>query len=318
METKNKQIFGNRRENNQIQYKAGNFRQERSGIDKLHLRPIDYVDIDRVRLQAKRLDIVCVPRTKNFRTWFVLYISKENKIRLGYSPRTRQLHLVTLNPLRFESYTHLNSLLVSLFGIEIKLYSVTRIDFAINILKPIGEIKKGFSVKWKQICRTYDTRKRHTGQTYGSIEKQITLYDYNERHRPKEKLPPETRLEARFSLKKNVPIDEYRDLIALPDLLRLGAFCPFKGVSFQEVLLKNKPSVAQVDAFTKFINFKVYLEAYGLDRTRKELGRNNNFQRDYGKYYKALNVIDDFNIPLAEALEHYFRLRTKKGRTNGD
>lgn len=236
-------------------------------------------------------------------------------VELAY-PGIRWFKKVTVTASRFPTFKDLYVTLRLLFDPHLEFATVTRIDFAVDLLAPINEV----------IGRTWVSYKRHrdlrltagsnaSGIYIGKAPSQIKFYDKakwdpewaaNYRADGEEETPAVTRIEASLTGNR-IPIEF---LYELPGIFSDAdnRFDPFENINlFDEVDIVPETSVRERRELVRYVELRTLLNFCGLHFARKHLNQNRNFLRDYNKFL----IYSDNAIPLCEifqpAIKNYFK-----------
>jgi hypothetical protein len=211
-------------------------------------------------------------RDKNY--YLVIHSSEIDIYCCLYRADKEDFSKISLNPSMSSNYTKVESILIQLFGPTILMAKVYRLDFTVDIYRPYEEVLRGLDIKNKSAKSEYLDKTARTGIIIGTQNDKILIYDKSKEQKSE---TPRTRIERQLSGPK-VPIQKLMQLrMSLPTILD---FNPLGIISLHRIRLKEP-----VTPNDKFHEFKALIKHEGFFFTRKKLNKNNNFKRDYGKFY---------------------------------
>jgi hypothetical protein len=263
-------------------------------IDKLFLRSKIKLRLDKVQSYFPGLIFSFVPDTI-YKTTLIIKKEKEHLITIKTNPIWSHVYNteIQLNPKNWESLGHLNKTLSKF--IDINSLSIKRIDHLVDIDIPMDDLFKCLRIKFKQkwtfLHEETGKFSKSTGFYYGKEPELLCIYDKgfeteNKRGLKRNKEEPlgvSTRIELRHSNAK-VPFKRFTDLE------RYLTFEPFKNIVFLKLLNKDSLLGPKHDAL------KLLLARDGLTRVYYQLNEQQNFKRNYSKYFEEV----DFKTILLE------------------
>ena len=182
---------------------------------------------------------------------------------------------IIINPSHSSSFQNIELILSMLFGEDVFLSTIYRIDPAIDLYKNYNEVMRGLNVQFKQKRKEYFEVEENSVLAGKGLEK---IHIYNKANQQKVD-QPWTRIEWQISGAKAKAL--FKNLNDLrQNYHRLFEIKSLSYVSLNEITL-NEPLINN----EKFDAFKTFINHDGFLRTRKRLNNQNHFARDYAKFY---------------------------------
>ena len=184
---------------------------------------------------------------------------------------------IELNPSHFSGLKELSLMLSTITPLESLRFS--RIDYSADLPMRYIDIWKLIDVKYKVLRDRYRSS-QPTGLYFGSNNHLINVYDKTNRSFP---LQPITRVEVR---------EKHRSLTInkISELGELLQYNPFDCVRIMN--LKEPTSYGSPKSYERLKN---EIDRDGLSVARKSLGRQNNFEKTYGKYLESSPLAEQLN-----------------------
>ncbi len=184
---------------------------------------------------------------------------------------------IELNPSHFSGLKELNSILSTITPLESLRF--TRLDYSSDLPVRYIDLWKSIDVKYKVLRDRYRSS-QPTGLYFGSNNHLVNVYDKTNRSFPEQ---PITRIEAREK-HKSLTVNK------ISELHKLLEHNPFDCLRIMNP--KDPTSYGSPKSYEKLKN---EIDRDGLSVARKILGRQNNFEKTYGRYLEPSPYLEQLN-----------------------
>lgn len=230
-----------------------------------------------------------------------LEISKNEKqihFFLGH-PHNQILRKIFFNPSGYKSVNEMMSFLEEIFDNEMLELVITRIDFTLDLCVSYQEILKGLDIKHKRSNSEYSRNSVRSGIVIGGMNDKIKIYDKAAQLRLK---TPLTRIERQI----RKPVLFVRSVKDLSNSLeKILNFKPFDVINLNHIDFEEGQCRTQ-EQLNKMSELKALIDHEGYFLAKKKLNQNDNFQRDFGKFFKLTEFSRSANDQFQEDIITYF------------
>jgi hypothetical protein len=223
-----------------------------------------------------------------------------------YRKHGENLYL-TLNPSHFDNCPHLDSCFLSIFqgDKEILNSPVIRTDCTVDVYRSFEEERLGVDFGSKKSFETFKERYSsrngltgfHVGEDTKSSRAALSMYDKQlERNMKGIEIDfPWTRYET----------NSFPKGLLLKNLHLICNHTPFSNIKRYHIEFIS-PSLTDHALLERFYKFKALVEASNFWWAKRELNTNRNFERDYGSFYKRIELQPSLDEIFQESIRRYF------------
>lgn len=253
-----------------------------SGIDKLDLKllvPKSLSVIKKILVKKGYSEV----RAKNYKFNQITFVSGNKEIHLFifYRSENYQVFKVSLNPNKFnEDISFVQNEVCSCLDIDARDLLIQRIDFNFDFNIKYNELLKNIFIRHKSFICEYVSRDGEVESIRLGKKNAIKIYNRGKLLKIDEDL---SRIEFMFN--------DFQRVYTLAEFNQLLNWI-FKENFFDKVCFfeSESPFSVGVDLldkdFKKLVQLMSIYEVYGFTQARKIFNRNNNFNRDYKRFFK--------------------------------
>lgn len=270
-------------------------------IDKLILRSVNYIQKEYTISKCKELGFEISYKYLSKKYYLIINTGTLIIQCCLFREDHTDFNRIILNPSKASHYFKVESILLQLFGPSILNSQIYRIDLSVDIYKPYEEVIQGLDIQNKSAKSEYLDKTARTGIMVGTDNDKIIVYDKSKEQKTDEHW---TRIERQLTASK-VPVKTLMQLRdALPEILELNLL----GIVTLNDIKLIEPTIPD----EKYYELKALIKHQGLFLARKKLNKNNNFKRDYGKFFS----LTPYQYQPSDYLESGLTTFFKVGGTN--